>query len=100
MKHTKTNFLKMLLVIGVAGIIVYATVACFRSAFSSTMDGVQWEQENYCVESGDTLWSIGATYCPNGVDVREWIEEVKEINGLSNSMIYPRDRLIVLVPVA
>ncbi len=78
--------------------LVLAMVICVCAAQESTMDRVQWEQEAYIVEKGDTLWGIGEKHCPDSVDIREWIEEVRKINELSDSCIYAGDRLIILVP--
>jgi len=51
----------------------------------------------YVVDTGDTLWSIAAEYA-EGRDVREVIYEIKRINGLRTSTIYPGQEL--RVPVA
>lgn len=48
----------------------------------------------YTVDTGDTLWSIAAEYAA-GRDVREVIYEIKRINGLRTSMIYPGQELKV-----
>ena len=65
-------------------------------AFRSTMDRVEWETETYTVKSGDTLWTISERYCPDGVDCREWINEVKELNDIDDSTIHPGQRITVL----
>lgn len=68
-------------------------------ATSSTMDGVEWQEEIYRVQSGDSLWTIANEYCPDGVDRREWIGKIRELNGLPDSLIYPGQALTVLVAV-
>lgn len=65
----------------------------------STMDRVEWREETYRVQSGDSLWIISREYCPDNVDRREWIDAVQTRNGLTSSFIYPGQRLTVLVPV-
>lgn len=67
-------------------------------ASGSTMDRVEWREETYHVQSGDSLWIISRDYCPDGVDRREWIDAVQSRNGLTSSFIYPGQRLTVLVP--
>ena len=64
-----------------------------------TMDRVEWREETYRVQSGDSLWTISREYCPDEVDRREWIDAVQTRNGLTSSFIYPGQRLTVLVPV-
>lgn len=46
----------------------------------------------YVVDTGDTLWSIAAEYA-EGRDIRKVIYEIKYINGLRTSMIYPGQEL-------
>lgn len=81
-------------------LVIFALVCilALRAAFVSTMARVDWVEEEYRVQRGDTLWSIAGEYCPDNVDRRDWIAEVQELNGLSNSIIYPGQRLTVLVP--
>ena len=40
------------------------------------------------VESGDTLDEFGYKYKPEWMDVREYREEIKELNGMQNSDLY------------
>lgn len=65
-------------------------------AGGSTMDRVEWQEETYRVQSGDSLWAISYDYCPDEVDRREWIEEIRALNGLTDSVVYPGQRLTVL----
>lgn len=39
------------------------------------------------VEAGDSLWSIAATYGPQGASTTEVIETITEINGLDHSSL-------------
>lgn len=82
----------VLLVIAIVGVLV------LNFAFQSTMERVDWLEETYRVQSGDSLWAISGRYCPDNVDRREWIAEVQDLNGLTSSVIYPGQRLTVLVP--
>lgn len=95
MFETKGNFTTIIL--GVLLIILVFFI--FMYALQPTTDRVEWRQETYIVKSGDSLWSISNKFCPDNVDQREWIAEVKQINGLEDSNIYPGQRLVVLAPV-
>ena len=87
----------LMLVLGV--LIVVASVLLLNYALQPTMDGIEWQEETYIVKSGDSLWAISSQYCPEGVDCREWIEEIQALNGLPDSNIHPGQTLIVLAPV-
>lgn len=65
-------------------------------AGSSTLERVEWQEETYRVQSGDSLWAISYEYCPDNVDRREWIAEIQTINGLTSNVIHPGQRLTVL----
>lgn len=49
------------------------------------------------VMPGDTLWSIASKY-NTGRDIRKFIFDIKEINGLTDSTIYEGQRLIIPEP--
>ncbi|MBQ1407593.1 MAG: LysM peptidoglycan-binding domain-containing protein [Eubacterium sp.] len=49
------------------------------------------------VEYGDTLWAIAGKYKPDGRDVRSFVYEIKDINGLDDSGIYAGQKLLVPV---
>ena len=42
-----------------------------------------------CVQSGDTLWSIGAEHCGQGLSVAESVHWIVDRNDLSSSLIVP-----------
>lgn len=83
--------------IGVVAVFI-VLVSCIKTACKSTLDRVQWAEETYIVEKGDTLWGIGSMYCPENVSLREWIDEVRDLNDLYDCVIYTGDSLIILVP--
>ena len=37
------------------------------------------------VQPGESLWSLGRRYAPAGSDLRRWVFEVKQLNGLRHS---------------
>lgn len=78
--------------------LVVISVLVLNHAFQSTMDRVEWQEETYRVKAGDSLWAISGDYCPDSVDRREWIDEIRALNGLDNSVVHPGQKLIVLAP--
>lgn len=79
-------------------LLIVVSILVLSLACRSTLDRIEWHEEVYRVQSGDSLWAISGQYCPDSVDRREWIEEVQNLNGLTSSFIYPGQRLTVLVP--
>ena len=47
------------------------------------------EKMIYVVRSGDTLWEIAEEYCPNDMDMRKYIHNITEDNGLETLNIHP-----------
>lgn len=52
--------------------------------------------EHYILD-GDTLWNIALEYMPKKYDVRKMVYEIKELNHLETSYIFPGE--IIKVPV-
>ena len=86
-----------LMILIVAAIIVVVSVLVLNYAFQSSMDGIEWREEVHRVQRGETLWSIANEYCPDQVDRREWIEEIRTLNDMTDSIVHPGQPLIVLI---
>lgn len=48
--------------------------------------------EHYILD-GDTLWNIALEYMPKKYDVRKMIYEIKELNQLNTSYIFPGEMI-------
>lgn len=81
------------------GLVLVGGIFALNWAFQPTMDRIEWKEMTYRVQAGDSLWAIASEYCPDGVDRREWIDEVQALNGMDDSMIHPGQKLTVLMPV-
>ncbi|MBP1155461.1 MULTISPECIES: LysM peptidoglycan-binding domain-containing protein [unclassified Paenibacillus] len=47
------------------------------------------------VQSGDTLWGIASQHAGDGQDVREYVHQLKAINGLKNVNIQLGQKLLL-----
>lgn len=47
------------------------------------------------VNSGDTLWGLAKTHAPRGMDVRHYLAEILQENGLANVLIYPGQEIVL-----
>lgn len=84
-------------IIEVICIIAFIVMCCSLVVKSVTPDRHEFEEVTYTVESGDCLWYIANDYCPDDMDKREYIQLIRERNGLTSSIIYPGQNLIVFV---
>jgi len=52
---------------------------------------------NIEIQKGDSLWSIAKKYNKNsGMEIREYIDEIRQINGLTNDRIANGDSLTII----
>lgn len=58
---------------------------------------VNWNETSYTVSIGETLWDIAEEYCPNDMDCREYIYEVKKLNNMETSELVAGQTITVLV---
>jgi len=79
-------------------VLAVCIIAVVVLSLGSSMDRVEWREETYIVEKGDSLWSISGKFCPSNVDRNEWIAEVQLLNDIPESIIFPGDVLTVLAP--
>jgi len=78
--RNKLNFLIFLIIL-----IVITTTVFLATTVNGYKENTYFEVQVY---KGDTLWEIASKYRKAG-DVRRLIYEIKEINNLKDSSIYP-----------
>ena len=83
-------------VLTLGAVILIASILLLNWGFLPTMDGIEWEEEIYSVQAGDSLWAISREYCPESVDRREWIGEIKALNAMDDNHLEPGQQIIVL----
>ena len=49
------------------------------------------------VEDGDSLWSIANRYTPEGYDVKDYMDELKQLNHIENDVILAGYTLTVVL---
>lgn len=83
MKKIKINYKKV-----IRNILVIIALIFLLSRSSTTKANKETEIIYYNVSSGQTLWSISKEYCSNSKDIRNYIQDIKELNNMSDSQIY------------
>ena len=69
-------------------IVAVALTAVIVSSVNSRPILVQASTESVYVEEGDTLWNICEEYAPNSMDIRKYIQIVKDYNDKTDATIY------------
>ena len=82
------NVIALLFAVSVLVVVVFAvgTIAEAndrKSEWKSTREVI-----TVYVESGDTLDELGYRYKPSWMDIREYREEIKELNDMQDSYLY------------
>lgn len=74
-------------------LLLLLTIGCV--IINIAKDIYNWEEWNenkivfsVVVQEGDTLYNYGYQYKPDWMDIRDYCEEVKELNNMSSSTIW------------
>lgn len=76
-------------------IMIFAAFSLFT--YNSTAAASCTTYRQVTVDSNDTLWSIAAEYTDDSADIRDAIDEIKEINDISSDDLQVGDSLFVPV---
>lgn len=60
-------------------ILVVATVICVKNEKQQELKAV----EDYTIQSGETLWSIGSAFRPETMSIQEYIYKLEELNNIT-----------------
>jgi len=83
-----------------AAVLLIAVVVFFLLILASAV-GAQNEvipTAQHRIVAGETLWSIADGVTPEGADVRVTVSQIRRLNQLGGTAIYPGD--VLIVPVA
>ena len=91
---------RMILLLAALFVITVGSIVC-GSIFSSAKDPatdipLYKYYKSITIEQGDSLWSIAEEYCTDAYeDTRDYIDELKELNGLTSETIHEGQHLVV-----
>lgn len=87
--NKKRFYLFVTFIFILTGIIIFNLIAN-NNAHSSILAE---PYEEIIVIQGDTIWSIASKYTPIKYDIRDMVYNIKRINEIETSYIYPGDTL-------
>lgn len=90
-------FNRVLMLFGAALIIAVILTAVVTSSIMSRPILVQTSEEIVFVEEGDTLWNYAEEYCPNDMDIRKYIEIVRDYNDKDDATVYVGE--VICLPI-
>lgn len=90
---TRTNTLSRAAVLLIAVVVFFLLLASAVGAQNEVTPTAQ-----HRIVGGETLWSIASAVTPEGGDVRVTVSEIRRLNQLGGTVIYPGD--VLTVPVA
>ena len=79
-------------------ILLALMIIAIVSALRRPQANIEWEQQTYTVQAGDTLWNIGKEHCPENTHIGWWVQEVQKLNGITDNIIRPNQKIIILTP--
>lgn len=68
-------------------ILVFLLIALFNISVANS--NKKTEITSYTVSKGETLWNIAKEYTPSNKDIRQTVYEIKQLNNMTDSTIYP-----------
>lgn len=63
--------------------------ASFALMFNNTYASSDASAQEYVINYGDSLWSIAQDNKPDGIDTRDYVSKIINMNGLQNGIIKP-----------
>ena len=70
-------------------VIVIVAIVLFATGVGASSPDVVGETVTHHVVAGDTLWDIATDHTRSGGDVRRTVFDIKQLNGMTDSIIVP-----------
>lgn len=93
---SKTRFFLFIITVSAITTMFVVSLLSINEVHGSN-HGYGYEYSERKVMTGDTLWMIALDHMPDGYDVRKMIYEIKMINKMDKSNLYPGD--IIKIPI-
>lgn len=74
-------------------VLLIATISLFNIALAKQEDN--YIISEYTVEAGNTLWQIASENKAKNEDIRQYIEDIKQLNQMTSTDIYKGQTLLI-----
>jgi LysM repeat protein len=96
--NTRTRVVVLLTSVALALALLLAVAVAARAEGPAVATPDDITYVTHTVRVGDTLWDIAMAHAPEGSDVRNFVFDLKTVNGLETSNIQPGQVLHIPVP--
>ncbi|MDQ1909256.1 LysM peptidoglycan-binding domain-containing protein [Paenibacillus sp. GD4] len=96
----KNNGLNARVIFTVTALLLFLSFGAFGASLFGDQDAYaatesEPEQAVVIVDQGETLWSIATEHATKGTDVRDYVHELRKMNGLKNSNVKVGQKLLL-----
>lgn len=91
---SKTRFFLFIITVSAITTMLIMSILSINEVYGSNHSGDYKEIE---IINGDTLWMLALDYMPEEYDVRKMLYEIKMLNNMETSNVYPGD--IIKIPI-
>lgn len=78
-------------------ILIFVAVMFSATDDSRKFNRHEWTIEHHYIVSGDTYWDIARENCPNDIDLRYYIQRVKELNEATSDTLISGHHILIYV---
>ena len=75
-------FIRSIILVVLVFAIIFGGVIISRNVAAASAPNKDKIYTSYEIKSGDTLWRIASRYCDDSALIEDYIDEVKQINGM------------------
>lgn len=84
MKKKELKLIRIVLLTLIVVAIIFGGVVVSSKALAASGPAKSKFYTSVKIEEGDSLWSIASRYCDFGIEIEDYISDIKEMNNIVN----------------
>ena len=84
---------KIFLIILIITVVSFLTIIAAKASVRERNDETQYINLSIC--DGDSLWVIASKYKKEDKNIREYINEIKNLNGMKNDKLITGEKIVI-----